>query len=125
MEPLGTLSSQKKDEKKLQNRLTDNTEHVRVSIEIESNRGGRTPQNNREKDMFLVIGQNVWGRGETEELAHSKASKANGSKLKRYQVYESADPEVAVSDEGYIVTRQDCRAKLVKLVDGKFVTICE
>lgn len=78
--------------------------------------------------MFLVIGPNVWGRGETEAEALKIAVKEyGGRKLPRYLVYD-VHPETTLDNQGDICwphtddDYENSRPKLIKkVIKGKIV----
>ena len=54
---------------------------------------------NRSQRKFIVIGLNVWGKGDTEAEALAKAKLENGGPLKTYAVY-NVHPETTVDGMG-------------------------
>jgi hypothetical protein len=68
--------------------------------------------------MFIAIGPNVWGRGETKEEALKKAAGVRGArKLPKYAIYQSDDPAIFVTGMGHLC--YDSKYDRPVLVDSK------
>lgn len=76
---------------------------------------------------YIVVGEYCWGRGETEEAALAKATKAGGKHaVKKNLVYESDDPEAYVHDDGGFCWHTGfMEPRLVKRVDGRKIEIVQ